>query len=204
MQDLQTKSLWSQVTGECISGSMEGTNLSLVSAAHTTFSEFEKNYPDGVMLKKEEKGSAESSYNKYFDDPEKLGIFGRPNSYNELDGKDLVFGLRLDDRELAVSTEYLSRNRFLAISDNSVPIVITYNLSGKTAAAFSLNGIAKNLLPDLKIEDGKIIITGTNTEWDADTGKIVSGNGKDLDLYPLITSYWFAWISFFPDTELVK
>lgn len=204
MQDLQTKSLWSQVTGECISGSMEGKNLSLVSAAHTTYSEFKKNYPDGVMLKKDEKGPAGSSYDRYFSDPEKLGIFGRENNYYELDGKDRVFGLRLDDRELAVSTEYLSRNRFLVISDNSIPVVITYNSKGKTGAAFSLYGIDKNSLSGLKIKDGKIIITGTSAQWDADTGNIISGEGENLDLYPLITSYWFAWISFFPDTELVK
>jgi hypothetical protein len=204
MQDLETESLWSQVTGECISGSMEGKSLTLVSAVHTTYAEFKKNYPGGVMLKKEEKGTAGSSYDRYFADPDRLGIFGRENNFDDLDGKDLIFGLRLNNREVAVSLDYLSENEYLIIPDDTDPVIVTYSATGKTGAALSLRGFDANIVTELKIENGKIIIRGTDTAWDADTGAIVSGEGENLSLYAVITSYWFAWISFFPGTELVK
>ena len=52
MQDLETKSLWSQISGICIQGKMEGTQLKTVPFSHTTFAAFKKKYPDGKLLKK--------------------------------------------------------------------------------------------------------------------------------------------------------
>ncbi len=68
MQDLQTKSLWSQISGECIQGPMEGKKLTILPASHTNFSQFSKDYPSGLLLKKPEKGEQSSHYEKYFAD----------------------------------------------------------------------------------------------------------------------------------------
>ncbi len=92
MQDLETGSLWSQINGECISGELEGKKLSPLPALHTTYSEFKELYPEGLLLKKPEKGESGSSYDSYFADPDKLGIFGRADNFQKLDGKDKVFG----------------------------------------------------------------------------------------------------------------
>ena len=58
---METKSMWSQVTGECISGTLDGRKLELFPAMHTTYDEFVKLYPDGLILGKPGRGYAVSS-----------------------------------------------------------------------------------------------------------------------------------------------
>jgi len=62
MQDVETESLWSQISGKCIMGALVGAELELFNSSHTTFSEFVKRYPEGKVLKKPEKGNAGSYY----------------------------------------------------------------------------------------------------------------------------------------------
>ena len=55
MQDVETGSLWSQVSGKSILGENEGKELKLFNSLHTTYEEFKKLYPEGLLLKKETK-----------------------------------------------------------------------------------------------------------------------------------------------------
>lgn len=204
MQDLQTGSLWSQINGECISGKLEGKKLSALPALHTRYSEFKELYPEGLLLEKPEKGESGSPYDSYFDNPDKLGIFGRANNFQKLDGKDKVFGLRLGKRQVAVSEDYLVKNKLTIISGTNPPIIVTYDVDGKTVAAFALPEYVQTDLENIRIEDNTLFLPGRNDAWDSRTGRVKSGDAKPLGLIPAISAYWFAWISFFPDTELIK
>lgn len=55
-----------------------------------------------------------------------------------------------------------------------------------------------------EISKHKIKHPGKNITWNACTGKVLSEKGEDLVMVPIVTSYWFAWLSFFPDTGLIK
>lgn len=169
MQDLETESLWSQPTGECIQGKLEGSVLSLIPAIHTTYAEFKKQYPHGQLLKKEEKGPEGAPYAEYYADSTKLGIFGRIDDYERLPGKTLVVGLRLAGGEVAVSMDYLEEHGSATVGENP-KIVVTYDSKSKTVSA----------------------------------NQAKPGNKMLGDAFPVITSYWFAWASFFPETELIK
>ena len=204
MQDLQTGSLWSQINGECISGILEGKKLSPLPALHTRYSEFKELYPAGLLLKKPEKGESGSPYDSYFEDPDKLGIFGRANNFQKLDGKDKVFGLRLGKRQVAVPEDYLLRNRFAVVSATNPPIIVTYDIDSKTVAAFALPEHAQTDLENIKVVGNALHLPGGNAAWDSRTGRVKSGDAEPLELIPAISAYWFAWISFFPDTELIK
>jgi hypothetical protein len=204
MQDLETGSLWSQINGECISGKLEGKYLSPLPALHTRYSEFKELYPEGLLLKKPEKGESGSSYDSYFQDPDKLGIFGRADNFQKLDGKDKVFGLRLGERQVAVSEDYLIRNRHAVLTETDPPVIVTYDVESKTVAAFALSGPAQTELEKVMIEDNTLHLSGGDAAWDSRTGRVKSGNASPLEPIPVISAYWFAWISFFPDTELIK
>lgn len=204
MQDLQTGSLWSQINGECISGELEGKKLSSLPALHTRYSEFKELYPEGLLLKKPEKGESGSSYDSYFADPDKLGIFGRADNFQKLDGKDKVFGLNLGKRQIAVSEDYLIRNGLAVVSGTEPPVIVTYDHEGRTVAAFALRDHSQTDLVDIRIEDNALFLSGDNTAWDSRTGRAKSGDADPLDQIPAISAFWFAWISFFPDTELIK
>ncbi|UCD95615.1 MAG: DUF3179 domain-containing protein [Candidatus Zixiibacteriota bacterium] len=204
LQDMETNSLWSQVTGECISGTLEGKMLDQFPALHTTYDEFIKLYPDGLILRKPGRGYAVSSYESYFSDETKLGIFGRPDNFQRLGGKDKVIGLRLGDNQTAVSEDYLQTNGYAVIPEAKPPVVITFDSETRTAAAFLLPGTGPTGATKIRVETGRILLPGKNISWDAKTGRVVEGGGDDLKMVPAITSYWFAWISFFPSTRLIK
>jgi len=204
MQDRETQSLWSQITGECISGKLAGKQLTLFPASHTTYAEFKQLYPDGVLLEKPQKGDGSSQYEGYFSDREKLGIFGRANTFEKLGGKDLIFGLRLGEKQVAISRAYLETHGSALIASASPPALVTYNKTGNTVAAFSLTGFTNIDLGYLTITDSTIVLRGNDTTWDTRTGRTIKGEAKNLPAIPVITSFWFAWISFFPQTELIK
>ncbi len=204
MQDLQTESLWSQVSGECISGAMEGKKLIQFPAFHTTFEVFARLFPNGLLLKKPEKGLSGSPYDSYFADKTKLGIFGRADNFQKLNGKDKVFGLRFGEKEIAVSEAYLHKHGYALIENESSPVVITYGSDGMTAVAFVLTEFNQADLKSLKIDSNRISLPNRQVAWDGRTGKTLSGSAEYLRMVPVITAYWFAWAGFFPDTELIK
>lgn len=204
MQDLETKSLWSQISGECIWGQSEGKILTIFKASHTTFSEFKKNYPDGLLLVKPEKGEAGSVYNDYFADSVKIGIFGRVETFEKLVPKARIFGVRVDNHQSAVSLEYLEANRYAVLPLASITIIVTYDKPSETVNAFKLEGITLAEIPDLLVTDSKISLKDGSAIWEVSTGKLLSGSGSDLESVPVITAFWFAWASFFPGSDLVK
>ena len=182
MQDLETKSLWSQISGICIWGEMEGTKLKTVPFSHTTFGAFKIKYPNGKLLKKPTDSTDKidgSSYDSYFADKERLGIFGRVDNFKRLAGKDKVYGIRFENSEFAVSERYLTKNGYAMIVSESMRVYVTFDSASLTAAAFAL--------PDSLKLAGKIEI-----------------NNQTAKAFPVISAYWFAWVSFFPETELIK
>lgn len=50
LYDRQTKSLWSQLKGEAISGKLKGTSLPVLPVVHTTWREWQSRHPDSVVL----------------------------------------------------------------------------------------------------------------------------------------------------------
>jgi hypothetical protein len=202
MQDLETESLWSQVTGECIYGPKIGSRLIPFSTVHTSYAEFKKIYPNGVLLKKPAKGDKGSYYDSYFKDKDKLGIFGRLDSFEKLDGKDLIFGLNYNDFQIAISKEYISANKYIIVDKIHPPVIINYELSSNTITAYLLpeNMSAKNT----RIKSNKIQLINEDGDWNLFTGESLLDDIENLKRIPIITAYWFAWISFFPDTDLIK
>ena len=195
MQDLETKSLWSQISGECIKGQLEGARLELFPSIHTTYAGFRRLYPQGRLLKKPERGSRGSAYGDYFADTTKLGILGRADRFTRLDAKALVYGLRLPDQEVAIARDYLLEHGSAVVETEAMTVWVAFDSTKQT-------------------------VTAEGMRWDEvswDTGKVKAEvddlavaqhgfMGKEINMepVPIITAYWFAWASFFPETELVK
>ncbi len=208
MQDLQTRSLWSQISGEAIQGEMDGTALALIPSAMTTFAAFKERYPDGKLLKKPSRGPAGSPYSEYFADQSRLGVFGRQNNFKRLDGKAIVYGVREADRQAAVSRKFLVQNEFALLKQFEPPIVVTYDPGGAGVAGFVLPEDPRDLEARLSVSDGRIQLHAPGRDqryqWDAFTGKPLDANFEPLEPVALQSAYWFAWVSFFPHTDLVK
>jgi hypothetical protein len=200
---METGSLWSQVTGECIAGEIEGKTLALFPSALSTYGEFKKRYPEGKILTRSNKTSEQTPYDWYARDETALGMFGRTDSFTRLKGKDIVFGIRAEGVQVAISKDYLSKSRFAVLEQFNQPVVVVSDSTCNSVTAFSL----PNALTDvsgLKLINSKLTTANREMEWDAVTGKMTSGEEDDLVPLPITSAFWFAWASFFPKTELIK
>jgi len=190
MMDRETTSLWSQISGEAIKGKLEGKKLTLFPNFNTTFNEFKRRYPNGKLLKKPGRSRHGSPYDDYFSSPDKIGIFGRKNTFTKLPAKSEVFGLRLDDHQYAISVDRLSKDGMVWITKETPPVLVSYDKETKTALAFAVDK------PDGVTPDN-ITIRGTDV-FDSNGNKL---HAKEL---PITSAFWFAWASFFPNTELIN
>ena len=204
MQDLETESLWGQVIGEGILGKMENTRLDLFPSAMTTYSEYKKQYPNGLILKKENPGLPNSGYADYFSDRTKLGIFGRVDKYRRLNGKDKVIGIRSGDRQVAVFARKLKNRNAIVIEKVDPAVVATSSDDGQILAVFSLEQFGEDQAKKMTMLDGQLGFKDSQQRWNPQTGELLAGNGTDLPLVPFTPCFWFAWVSFFPDTDLIR
>ena len=107
MQDLETGTLWSHVTGEALDGELTGHSLEVIPAVHTTWAEWYAEHPATRLLKKSEEIKS-SRYAGYFADPEKTGLFRANWLQDRLPAKTLVHGLRRGPHATAVTAEVLA------------------------------------------------------------------------------------------------
>ena len=204
MVDMETNSLWSHITGESIFGEMENKVLNLFPSSLTTFAQFKKNYPNGKLLKKSEKGESGSGYKNYFANREKLGMFGRVDNFKRLKGKDKVVGIRIGFKQGAVSEKYLYQNQFAILDNFEHAVLVTYDSAGNSFSAFSLADLTDEAILKINLTGQTITTSNQDLGWNAQTGNSRSGKIANLQPLPLTRSFWFAWASFFPETELIN
>ena len=162
MQDKETGSLWSHVTGECLEGEYKGTMLEMVPVVQTKWNQWVAEHPDTRVLKKSEEINS-SPYEKYFENPEKTGLFRTVWLQVRLPGKSLVHGLVIGAHSLAVAEAALPAGASVSGDVGDIPVKMTRNA------------------------DEGISAVRTDT-------------GEELVVR---TAYWFAWSTYFPNTQVM-
>ena len=203
MQDQETGSFWSHVTGEALLGPLQGTHLEALPAVQTTWREWLAAHPDTRVLKKD-RDYLFSAYEAYFEDPLKTGIFRTHWLMDRLPGKTLVHGVRLGESALAVPDSLLREGEFLQTQLGNRPVVVFRARDGGVRAF--LAGDRASTLHFFRSAEGKILDRETNSVWDLEFGQCVEGplKGKRLRYLPTTAAYWFAWSTYFPNTEVAE
>lgn len=178
MYDRKTDSLWSQVLGEAIVGEMTTTKLKILPSDMVRFGEWKKTNLDGEVLSKDIKVFPPRDYNRdpYGD------YYTTPRllfNQTELFGGSEAEDKRLERKDLILGI----------IIDGKAKAYLTYAVKEKE-----------------EIEDtfaGKTIIAKYESNIDAVRlfEKINSGT---LERINPVTSFWFAWVAAYPQTELYK
>jgi hypothetical protein len=106
MMDEQSGSLWSHVTGRCLEGAHLGTRLEVVPSVQTTWADWRRAHPDTRVLAKPAEIRS-SRYQRYFDDPDRAGMFRTFWLQDVMPAKALVHGLVDGPHALAVRDEDL-------------------------------------------------------------------------------------------------
>ena len=204
MEDRETGTLWSHITGEALDGPLAGTQLVQLPAVQTTWADWSSEHPDGkVLLKSAEITS--SRYERYFTNPERMGMFRAEWAQEKLPGKTLILGLTDGPFAVAVVDERLGVGELLHAEVGDIPVVLFRAPDGGVRAYRAVLGeLQLQFVADpaaQTIEDRE-----SGSQWDLATGRALSGplTGKLLEPMVLQEAYWFAWSHFYPNTELIE
>jgi hypothetical protein len=222
MFDRQSESLWSQLYGAAIDGSLTGTQLSFFSSTLSEWQAWREQYPEGSVLSKpiicaqfdcgtyatNPRGSYDiDPYAGYYNSDDEGVVFSNiPRDEGAASGrpKERVLGLRIAGVERAYPFRLLAAERLLNDEVNREPVLIWFDPDISTGVAFSRRVDDKILTfksspesPDLLIDDQ------TGSQWSVLTGTAVSGKHRGQRLSPLVitTAFEFGWFSYFPQSE---
>lgn len=194
-----------------MSGPLKGHTLKLVPALITTWEHWRRLYPSGKVLAKRPSlfgpSGTSNVYQSYFEDPNRLGIFGTRNPDAVLPGKEFVLGVTAGGERVAYAFRRLSRQRVVNDAVKGEPVVVIFSAQDATAAAFSRRAGGHTLtFVNLRQQDGVWVMEDreTGSTWRAFEGRAVAGRleGMRLEAIPGTQAFWFAWKQIYPETRL--
>lgn len=204
MYDRQTNSLWSQILGEAISGSMKGTKLEFASALHTTWADWKAQYPNTTALFKGYAGASDS-YTSYYRSPS-AGVLGETFSDARLQTKEFVIGVEQNGEAVAYPFRALSRQPVVNDVIGGIPVLIVFNANSAAGIVFDrrVNGEVNPLnfssKGGLTLSDGE-----TGSIWEGMTGIATTGALAGRSLTPVKSTlvFWFGWKDWYPNTRVL-
>ncbi|MCH7826054.1 MAG: DUF3179 domain-containing protein [Acidobacteria bacterium] len=204
MFDRQTETLWSNLTGKPVLGSLvdQGLELTLLPVIVTTWADWKRQYPETSVLSLEtghqRDYSIGAAYGEYFASPDLMFPVARRD--DRLPDKAWVFGLRVEDAAVAFDLAALQRAGVLNTEVGDQPAVLVVG-AGRAVRAYDRRGL--EFEGKLGAVRATILAASDGSEWRlSDVGLHRVGGGGFLKRLPGHLAYWFGWCAFFPDTEL--
>jgi hypothetical protein len=203
MQDTRTGSYWSHITGEALLGDLKGKKLAVIPVVQTSWAEWRDDHPDTYLLKKS-KAVSSSAYENYFRDPDRAGLF-RTNWLTErMPAKEIVHGISIGPHALAVAEDRLKTGKVVQSAIGEEEILIISNQDGGVKAYHTR---IENQILSFDITTDNFLIKDRKSAslWDLRTGTCIEGqfSGRKLTEIQVLISFWFAWSSFYPNTQVL-
>jgi hypothetical protein len=220
MYDRQTESLWPQLTGRASIGVLTGEKLGSIPMGTVAWGEFRDAHPTALVLSQDTGFDRPYGSNPYvgYDDPDGDLLFGVPGELDErLPVKERVIGLTEGSDAVAVVRGGLAGRQPVEVVVGDLPVVLWHR--GGQASALDTPSIAGG--EDIgtvgvfdPVLDGRhlhfdswgkaFVDRETGTRWDV-LGRAVAGPLRGAQLTPVehLDTFWFAWVTFHPDTELI-
>ncbi len=218
MWDRQTETWWQQLTGEALVGELTGATLTMIPSVLISFNEFIRNYPDGQVLSTDTGYDREYGKNVYvgYDDPNNRPDFFDGRIDERLPAMERVINITVDGNHRVYPLNVIKKEKVINDSPFGKPIVI-FHQSGTVSVMDDemiqnsrdvgavgvfdphING---QRLTFQKTEQG-FIENETNTVWTI-AGKAIEGElqGKQLSWIFHGNHFAFAWLAFYPNTEI--
>ncbi len=198
LYDAQTRSRWSQLTGQAISGAMAGMALQKLPKTMTTWRAWRARHPETTVYVKHS-----IPYRPRFT-AERFEALARAEP-GPVRSDDLIIGLEGHVQARAYLVRCLARNRCRNDVFEAEPILVYLAPDSATARVFKrtlgTRTLRFRLLQGERLQDAE-----TESLWDPVTGACVSGPLQGETLAPLVgtPALWFAWHKYRPDTEVVE
>ncbi len=220
MFDRKTESLWQQFTGEALVGDYTGTELTVLPSQIISYEQFKDAYPDGVVLSKDtgyQRTYGQNPYTGYDDINNTPFLMGNIED-DRLKPMEKVIGVRISDVQKAYPYSLTKESIVINDTIGQTPIVVFHTEGARSAldassisqsredgstGAFRRSVNGQTLKFSYRSE--KIIDEQTGSTWDI-SGKAIEGQLKGKQLEPLIFGdyFAFAWLVFWPETELYQ
>lgn len=179
--DHDTESIWSQVWGQAILGPLEGTRLDLVPASIVPWATWLKEHPDTSVLAI----------------PGDLPF--RPVGERPRD--DFVIGISLGEDAKAYPYPIASRQRVINDAVGTNPILVYVDPQLRSIQVF-LRKVGERTLT-FEFRDGELLDRETGSVWNPTLGLATEGKlkGQILLQVPYVSSFDWAWLNFYPDSQ---
>ncbi len=218
MYDRQTGSLWSQFTGEVIAGPLLGkaARLERIPADIVSWQDWREAHPQTQVLARPTKVEtprgtiylAMSRYDRYpYDEYLLKPQVGFGVNVEELDLRGMnpkrkVIGVVVDGRSKAYVEYLVNQEKIINDLVGEEPLVL-FRAPDDRIRAF--RRVVDGQALHFEIQDGQLLDQETGTLWNFD-GEPLSGPLRSpehrLEELLLSSAFWFAWVAFYPDTEL--
>jgi hypothetical protein len=204
LADRASQSLWSVLTGECVSGPMAGKRLARIPTLSTTVSAWRDLYADSWILATPNLAGYPAV--KSADEP-KPG----PEARRSLSG---AAGGRLPDDALVLGVTSGGQAKAYALADlqqtagvvkhrfsKSRPLVVFFDPLSGAAYAYEprVDGRSMSFTPKVRREGIGFVDGETGSIWDL-LGRCVDGpmKGKTLEPLDAVSTRWYAWSAAYP------
>lgn len=222
MYDRQTESLWSHFSHEGLVGVLAGEELDTFPAPIVSWESFREAHPDGLVLSRETGHSRDYGRNPYpgYDDvDEQPFAFRGEVDEGVLAAMERVVGIGQDDDPVAVwrDNDELVDTGVLEVEVDGEELVV-WRLPGAASALDSGDlaagqdvGAVGVFRPEADGQelsfsrDGEEFVDDqTTSRWDI-LGRATSGPLQGTELEPIqhLDTFWFAWSSNVPETDLI-
>ena len=220
MYDRTTDSLWQQFSGEAIVGELTGDQLRIIPSQLISFAQFRENWPDAEVLSRNTGHRRNYGQNPYagYDNVNNSPFLLKKDVPGEIPPMEKVIGVRTDNAVKGYTYTVTREKRVLHDTVGDEPIVI-FHVDGMASALDNRSisrsrddgstGVFSPVLHGEKLTfeyaNGRIKDTATGSTWTV-SGKAVSGphKGKQLNTMIFGDYFAFAWLVFYPDTEMHK
>jgi hypothetical protein len=222
MYDRATESLWTHFDGRAVAGVLAGDRLQPIPSPLLAWSDFKAAYPDGQVLSRDTGFRRDYGRNPYFgyDNPDTNPFLFRGTLDERARAKQRVVGVAIADAATAFSLDALATGQASALNTEvgGTAVVILWRAGQNTAleeADTSKGRDVGSVGVFLPVVDGRTLTfqadgdrfvdTDTGTRWDI-TGQAITGEltGTRLERIPHLDTFWFAWSTYQPDTDLIE
>lgn len=219
MFDRQTETLWSHFTGQAIVGELTGIELERYPVATVPWGAWRDAHPQGLVLGLDTGFDRDYGRNPYpgYDD-----VASEPFLFEgEVDGRytamTRMVGIEADGAALGVPLVHLQQVRVVNGSLGEKPVVVFWEPGTASAldagdvadgddvgATGAFTPIVDGDVLEFEFDGTAVVDTATGSTWDI-FGRATSGPLAEthLDAVPHVDTFWFAWSTFRPDTEII-
>lgn len=184
MIDLETRSLWSHILGDCHQGKHKGKQLEQIPAVMTDWGSWQKAHPDTtcVVLSR---SSVEYKH-----------------AFQKQKGR-FVLGLAEGGAAKAWTYDFLGTRGAVSDTFRGEPVLVVYHRPSTTARAYRPQVDGRSL--SFRMDGDRLADVETESTWDPVSGRATAGalTGKRLTPLTAIVSYKVVWKGFHPDTDIV-